>query len=384
MKKAFVSLVLVACLLMSTVAYATDVLLYALDGRTIAVNENEVEAYTAEGMGWFLNKPVEMYALDGRTIMVPQESVEAYKSVGWFLKDETPAPAPSPEPTPVPETPAQPVEKRVAVKYTDSTVVSVPEIHVEMYKALGWVVADEVEVKAETVVMYNPDGVEKEIDVKDVAKYEQAGWVKTKPVVKKMMVYSYDGQSKEIPEKEYKTYEAQGWYHAYDAAVYSYAVFGLNGEKGAQALMGEKKYEEAFLKVQAAIEKIEETNSEYVPMLHYMRSLLMNDWQKAEDAPIAMIEYEFTEKSGNKLVILDYRNISNNRIQSFKVNFDICAADGTVIETNSVSYSAKNLEMKPFEKKRCAWKVENCDPTNIIKNLHVIEVVFSDETKWAK
>lgn len=375
-KRALVSLFVAVCLLMSTAVYAADVMLYALDGRTISVSENDVEAYTAEGMGWFINKPVEMYALDGRTITVPYESVEAYKNVGWFVKEDAKE---------EPEAPVVQAPKKVAVKYTDSTVVSVPAEHVEMYKALGWVLADDAEPDVpSTVIMYSPDGEEKEISTKDIAKYEQAGWVKTKPVVKKMMVYFHDGQSKEIPEKEYKDYEAQGWFHAYDAAVYSYAVFGFNGEKGAQALMDEKLYEEAFLKVQSAIEKIEDTNSEYVPMLHYMRSLIMNDWQKAEAAPIAMIEYEFTEKSGNKLVILDYRNISSNRIQSFKVNFDICDSKGTVVETNSASYSAKNLEMKPFEKKRCAWKVTNGDSTNTIKNLRVIEVVFSDDTKWTK
>lgn len=375
-KRALVSLFVAVCLLMSTAVYAADVMLYALDGRTISVSENDVEAYTAEGMGWFINKPVEMYALDGRTITVPYESVEAYKNVGWFVKEDAKE---------EPEAPVVQAPKKVAVKYTDSTVVSVPAEHVEMYKALGWVLADDAEPDVpSTVIMYSPDGEEKEISTKDIAKYEQAGWVKTKPVVKKMMVYFHDGQSKEIPEKEYKDYEAQGWFHAYDAAVYSCAVFGFNGEKGAQALMDEKLYEEAFLKVQSAIEKIEDTNSEYVPMLHYMRSLIMNDWQKAEAAPIAMLEYEFTEKSGNKLVILDYRNISSNRIQSFKVNFDICDSKGTVVETNSASYSAKNLEMKPFEKKRCAWKVTNGAPTNTIKNVRVIEVVFSDDTKWTK
>ncbi len=375
-KRAFVSLALAVCLFASTAVYAADVMLYALDGRTISVSENDVAAYTAEGMGWFINKPVEMYALDGRTITVPYESVEAYKNVGWFVKEEAKEEAP--------EVTQPPAPKKVAIKYTDSTVISVPEEHVEMYKALGWVLADEGDVKPSTVVMYSPNGEEKEIDIKDIAKYEQAGWVKTKPVVKTMTVYFHNGESKEIPEKDYNTFEVQGWFHAYDAAVYSYAVFGIGEDKGAQALMEEKLYEEAFLKVQDAIEKTEDTNSEYVPMLHYMRSLIMNDWQIAEQAPIAMVDYEFAEKSGDKLVILDYRNISSNRIQSFKVNFDICDSNGTVLETNSASYSAKNLEMKPFEKKRCAWKITNCAPTNTIKNLRVIEVVFSDDTKWTK
>ena len=368
-KRTLVSILLIVCMFAQVSAYAANVTLYALDGRMISVDVSEVDAYTAPGMGWFLNKPVEMYAQDGRTIMVPYDSVEAYKNVGWFVKEN--------------QTP--PEEKKVLIKYIEGTMVEVPEQHVEMYKALGWVLAESGDIKEpSTVVMYSPDGQSKEISASEVYKYEQAGWVKTKPEIKYMTVYSHDGKTQEIDSKKYSEYEAQGWFHSFDAAVYSYAVFGLGEVEGAQALKDAKKYEQAFNMVQAGIEKIESTDSDYVPMLHYMRSLIMNEWQVAENAPIAMVGYEFTSKSGSEVIILDYRNISSNRIQSFKVNFDICDKNGNIVETNSGFYSASKLEMRPYDKKRCAWKVENGEATNTIKNLRVIEVVFSDNTKWTK
>ena len=380
-KRTFISILLVICMSFSISAYAADVALYALDGRVISVAVDEVEAYTAPGMGWFLNKPVEMYSADGRTITVPYESVEAYKNVGWFVNEN------------------QPVfeEKKVLIRYTEGTVIEVPEAHVEMYKTLGWVLAESGEVKEpSSFMMRSPEGVVKEVKASDVYKYEQAGWVKTKdqiaepsqpstePQVKYMTVYSQDGSTQEIDSKKYSEYEKQGWFHSFDAAVYSYAIFGLGDVQGAQALKDAKKYEQAFNMVQSGIEKIESTNSDYVPMLHYMRSLIMNEWQVVENAPIAMVGYEFTTKSGSEVIILDYRNISSNRIQSFKVNFDICDKDGNIVETNSAFYSASKLEMKPYDKKRCAWKVENGDATITIKNLRVLEVVFSDNTKWTK
>lgn len=69
------------------VAEATEkiVTLYALDGRTIEVFENEVNAYLK--VGWYktLSETQQtMYAPDGRTITVYKSEVSAYKNVGWY------------------------------------------------------------------------------------------------------------------------------------------------------------------------------------------------------------------------------------------------------------------------------------------------------------
>ena len=73
---------LAASIAIATSASAAKTELYALDGRTIFVDDNQIEAYTAPGMGWFTEKPVTMYAADGRTVVVEATQVEAYKAVG--------------------------------------------------------------------------------------------------------------------------------------------------------------------------------------------------------------------------------------------------------------------------------------------------------------
>ena len=143
MKKTVKSLVcLTAAFMMTTGVSAAKTELYALDGRSIFVEENQIEAYTAPGMGWFLEKPVTMYAEDGRTIVVEAGQVEAYKAVGWFLdgelNKENPSSAPEKEET-IPENnkPVVPqtseASKKVRIKYTDGTVISVPSEHLKMY-----------------------------------------------------------------------------------------------------------------------------------------------------------------------------------------------------------------------------------------------------------
>lgn len=61
------------------------VTLYALDGRTIEVLENEVPAYL--NVGWYKSMQETqqtLYATDGRTVTVFKSEVPAYKNVGWY------------------------------------------------------------------------------------------------------------------------------------------------------------------------------------------------------------------------------------------------------------------------------------------------------------
>ena len=138
----------------------------------------------------------------------------------------------------------------------------------------------------------------------------------------------------------------------------------------------------AFNMVQDALNKIENTDSEYVSMLYYLRSMVTDAWREAANSPLGFINYWFSEKDGKSLIVFEYRNVSNSRIQSFRINFDICDKDGNVIETNSGSYYVNNLQMTPCEKKRVGWVIKTGDQATSITNLKVNEVVFSDSTKW--
>lgn len=384
MKKTFkTAAALLAALGVGISASAANRTLYSLDGRTIEIDEAQVAAYTAAGMGWFTEKPVDLYSLDGRKITVEADKVAANKAVGWYLYDELPENVKSTikgSSTPDIAVP-NPTGEKVAVKYTDGTIVSVPAAHLDMYKALGWVQTDGQQTSKITV--YNANGESKEIDPSELSKYQTAGWTLTKPNEKTVTVYNYNNEKKEVAQSEAETLKKSGWYSAYDEAVYAYAAFGNGADtEGATKLLEDKKYEQAFNQVQTSLEKIENTSSEYVPMLYYLRSMVTDAWREAANSPLGFINYWFGNKDGKSLVVFEYRNISNSRISSFRINFDICDKNGNVVETNSGSYYVSNLQMVPCEKKRVAWVIKSGATADHIKNLKVTEVVFSDNTKW--
>lgn len=60
--------------------------MYAADGRTTVVADNDIEAYKA--VGWYSEPVTTMYSSDNRTIVIPTSEVEAYKNVGWFLEPQ--------------------------------------------------------------------------------------------------------------------------------------------------------------------------------------------------------------------------------------------------------------------------------------------------------
>jgi len=377
---------------MATSSFAANVTLYSLDNRTLVVAEDQVSLYTKEGMGWFAEKPVTMYAEDGRTLVVAANEVEAYKAVGWFVKED------------LKEAEEDAVEKKeeasentssgkAIVEYIEGTRVTVPLKDVEKYIELGW---EDVTEKASTVTMRNADGVTKEVKLSDVERYEIAGWVKVessetkapeeekKPGVNYVTLYLYDGTTKSVEEALVEEYKAKGYYPAYDEAVYAHAAFGNSETEGATKLLENKKYEMAYTLVRDALDKIENTESEYVSMLYYLRTMVTDAWREAANSPLGFLNYWFQEHNGKNYVVFEYRNVSNSRIKSFRINFDICDEKGNVIETNEQDYIAENLEMIPCEKKRVAWLVESGNKAKSVKNVRVTGVVFSDNTKWSR
>ena len=155
-----------ASLMMASSVCMAKTELYALDGRTLFVEDNQIEVYTAPGMGWFKEKPVTMYSADGRTLVVAADQVEAHKAVGWYLEGELDAEKDNGhdnqqgtdnEQT-VPDIMVDvenPSSSRVFIKYTDNTIIQVPSNHAETYKLLGWTLVDGEDATSDTVIMYN-------------------------------------------------------------------------------------------------------------------------------------------------------------------------------------------------------------------------------------
>lgn len=397
MKKTFIWILCLILLLgITTTAFAEKTTLYSLDGRTLAVDENQVNVYTAEGMGWFLEKPVTMYAADGRTIVVPADRVEAQIAVGWFVKEEQPEYAPPTEAPQPPQSNSPVSEGEAVVKYTDGTIIKVPEAHVPMYKTLGWKKVNPQFNQFGNVIIYNSEGNSKEVLFDDVPKYIKEGWLFAAPgteteepdvpsfsETEKITVYHYDGSVKEIYANEFDSYRAQSWGRTYEEAVYTYSVLGDGGENaGANALLENKKYEFAYRKLEDALSKIEAGNSEYVQMLYSLRSNILDTWEAAAKSPLGFINYWFTERSGKRVIAFEYRNLSDKRITYIGLDFDICDNEGNVIETNAGYYYVNNLQLAPCDDTRVLWAIKSGDTATSIKDLKVKEVRFSDGTSW--
>ncbi len=397
MKKAFASIFCLTLLLgIATTAFAEKTTLYALDGRTLSVDENQIAVYTADGMGWFLEKPVTMYAADGRTIVVPADRVEAQKAVGWFVKEEQPEYAPPTEAPQTPENNAPIASGEAVVKYTDGTIIKVPEAHVSMYKTLGWEKVNLQFNQFGNVIVYNSEGNSREILFEEVSKYIKEGWLFAAPGTEtedtespslpegeKITIYHYDGSTKEIYSNEYDSYRVKSWGLTYDEAVYTYAVLGDGGENvGANALLENKKYELAYRKIEDALSKIEAGNSEYVQMLYSLRSNILKIWGTAANSPLGFINYWFTERNEKKVIAFEYRNLGDKQITYIGLDFDICDSEGNVIETNAGYYYVNNLKLLPCDKARVLWAIKSGDTATSIKDLKVKEVRFSDGTSW--
>ncbi len=121
--------------------------MYALDGRTLEVNDYEIEAYRQ--VGWYYGKPVTMYTLDGRTLTIGENDVEMYRQVGWYYG------------------------KPVTMYALDGRTLTIGENDVEMYRQVGW-------YYGKPVTMYAPDGRTLTIGANDVEMYRQVGWYETK------------------------------------------------------------------------------------------------------------------------------------------------------------------------------------------------------------
>ena len=118
----------------------------------------------------------------------------------------------------------------------------------------------------------------------------------------------------------------------------------------------------------------------YVSMLYSLRTVVNDTWREEINSPIALINYNFQNNGNNRYIVLEFRNISNSRVKSYKVDFDLCDAAGNILAQNDILYNVDNLDIKPCEAKKAAWAVSQS--AILVKNVKIVEVTFSDGTVW--
>ena len=134
---------------------AAEITMYAPDGKTAVVPEDEKEDY--ENEGWYDTPVRMMYASDGRTLVVAEDEANEYESVGWYT---------------------EPVRTMYA---PDGRSLVINESETKAYEGVGWY--------TEPVrTMYAPDGRTQIINESETEDYKKVGWYESADAVRSASV----------------------------------------------------------------------------------------------------------------------------------------------------------------------------------------------------
>lgn len=186
--------ILMTCVVLFTAfipfAQADDVIMYASDGRTINIDEKDIQLW--KNVGWFESAEdaqiITMYALDGRTLDIPQYYREDYRKVGWYNTRE---------------------EVTQTMYATDGRTLEVYKDAAPAHHAVGWY----YNLSDVTVTMFDKDGGEHSVFKDNVQKELANGLCLNKNDVMQLM-FSADGRFIHVPFDKVDEYVKVAWYRA--------------------------------------------------------------------------------------------------------------------------------------------------------------------------
>ncbi len=193
MNRRILCLVLTLCLTFTAFipfVKADYTIMYASDGRTIHINEEDVELW--KSVGWYETpedaKIITMYSMDGRTLEIPQYYREAYNKVGWYNTKE---------------------EVTITMYSMDGRSLEVYKAFGEEFRAVGWYYnLSDVSVK-----MYDSEGKEYTV-FKDNIEAELANGLTLNKNDVMQLMFSADGRFIHVPFEDVEAYNKVGWYTA--------------------------------------------------------------------------------------------------------------------------------------------------------------------------
>ena len=167
---------------------AEDITMYASDGRTVSVLEQDIEAWKA--VGWFETaedaKMITMYSTDGRSLTIPQYYRDAHLSVGWYNTRE---------------------EVTITMYSTDGRTLEVYKDLAPAHNEVGWY----YNLSDVSVEMYDAEGNEYTVYKDFVESEKQKGLTDNIRDVMQLM-FSADGRFIDVPKAQAAEYEKVGWY----------------------------------------------------------------------------------------------------------------------------------------------------------------------------
>ncbi len=399
----------------STTPFTT---IYSPNGEQMQINSSELSTYTAYGWSQDIEAvKTTLYASDGRTIKVFNNQVSAYTAVGWST-------IPSTGKLPVTFTEAGTTTKTMTltdveisnIRYFshngyvvdknlicfDITILkdgnSIP-IDIQCYDASNALISTVSYKYSSPIVPYNTayirlvpratstqsvvsgsytyanpvtvyamDGRSKTIFDLQVPYYRDNFWYEAETL------YSLDGRTITIPPYEAEAYMAVGWY-TYDG--YQYAQM----EQYVQRLFNSKAFADAYIYVTNCEASFKGTAYEYSAAV--LKSKAMDEWRKYINCPIAYISNYVNNYYGAPSARITLRNLSYKEVEAIRIKFTCYNAFGEVIKTYN-PYTFSNAQLSPGEERMYNLPFYGHDYAYSIGNVEIVEVAYTDGTKWKK
>lgn len=410
--KSFVSLMLCAVMLFSTVALAnaaSKVTLYSENGKTISVNADEVYSY--EQVGWHQNRSevtTTLYSNAGTSIVVFNAQVAEYLAAGWSL---TPIKANIITTGPVAFEPikgtiitinsflvtnvqylADTKKLRISFFADFTTTGWSNSLYMYFFDASGKEIDHDyfflndgyIDAPVNTAYFHIRTGgnvhTERYIHCKQIDLYAPDGTVSVIYDLQAPLqnashkcattLYSTDGRTIDVSPYEVDAYKNVGWF---TAAEYLF----LNTKTLANAYVAKKNYNEAVLAVEARENSFKGTAYEY-DVAVFKRTLLDN-WSKAIGSPLAVIKSNPTSYDE---VAITFRNLSYKTIDYFELKFNLYDSAGRYISPYySWYYLNRGNNIEPGELTTIYWDTWRYN-IKTIKNISIKYVTYTDGTKW--
>ncbi|MBR3994157.1 MAG: FxLYD domain-containing protein [Clostridia bacterium] len=197
--------------------------------------------------------------------------------------------------------------------------------------------------------------------------YENVGWQSG------VIMYSLDGRSLEVSPFLVQVYEKVGWYTKENIAyIYVQEQYEKN-----------KLSEDYHSNIRLA--------SEWIPFfegtvheasVNAIKSEAMDMWRIKVNTPIAYSGCSFEDRNGAMHIKVSLTNVSYKKVHSFKIKFEILDADGNVTGEAYDYYYSTKAELEVAETATYMWKNASVVSPAGVSNFKVVEIAFSDGTKW--
>ena len=223
--------------------------------------------------------------------------------------------------------------------------------------------------------VYAPDGRISVIPIEDVPAWESVGWY-TYPV---QTVYAADGRTAVIAATDAEAWKSVGWYeNKWDAEMenaYNNTVNEIYG------FMSVRDYNSALYLVQKMISDLF-VGTKYEINLDALRTEIMAAWRSHCGAPLAVLGSVAGEEYGVPEAGIQFCNISHKTIAGFKLDFTCYNIFGEVEESYYDWYYCDDADLHSGETGWYYWDLYGADSVNVITNIYITEIVYTDGTKW--